>query len=933
VSDNAFEHRSGGRPLPFLDRDRERELLDGLLANVRGGQSAVLVIRGEAGIGKTALLRYAARQAAGFRVAQVTGVQAEMELPFAGTHQLCARILDRVDALPLPQRDALSVALGLAPGDVRDRFLVGLAVLSLLSATAEERPLLCLVEDAQWLDAASSQVLGFVARRVLAESVAIVVAVRGAGGTDSARDFDGLPELALEGLYDEDARTLVASAVRGRLDDDLRDRIIAETRGNPLALLELPRRMTAAEMAGGFEVPAGELLPTHLEDHYLRNVAELPEATQRLMLLAAADPVGDAMLVWRAGRRLAIEPSALAPAEDAELLEIGAHVRFRHPLVRSAVYRAASLDNRQRVHEALAEASDPETDADRRAWHRALAAAGPDEDVAAELERSAGRAQARGGLAATAAFLQRAVALTQDPARRCERALAAAQASVLAGGFDDALWLLATAEAGALDELQRARIELLRAQLAFAASRGTEATPLLMAAARRLEPLDISLARETYVDAFSAALFGARLNDTVGVPEVARAARGVPRRSDNEPATADLLLDALVALADDYHTAVPRCREALQTLSGEGVSPKERLRWLWQACVVALEVWDDESAYVLSHRSVDIARETGTLSELALALSARTPVLVFCGELFDAASAIAETQWVQEATGISSAPYGALILGAWQGKANKTRELIETTLREAASRGEGIGVGISEYARAVLCNGLGQYEEAVVAARAASEYQEVVGENWGLSELIEPAARTGRTELATDALNRLAMKTHATRADWALGIEARSRALLSDGDRADECFRDAIGHLGRTRVRAELARAHLLYGEWLRRENRRSDAGTQLRAAHDQFTSMGMDAFAERARRELVATGEKRRRRTVATRDDLTAQERQIAQLARDGLSNPEIGARLFLSPRTVEWHLHHVFTKLGIRSRVQLARALSAADTEAPAT
>jgi DNA-binding CsgD family transcriptional regulator len=933
VSDNAFEQRSGGRPLPFLDRDREREVLDGLLANVRGGQSAVLVIRGEAGIGKTALLRYAARQAAGFRVAQVTGVQAEMELPFAGTHQLCARILDRIDALPLPQRDALSVALGLAPGDVPDRFLVGLAVLSLLSATAEERPLLCLVEDAQWLDAASSQVLGFVARRVLAESVAIVVAVRGAGGTDSARDFDGLPELALEGLYDEDARTLVASAVRGRLDDDLRDRIIAETRGNPLALLELPRRMTAAEMAGGFELPAGELLPAHIEDHYLRNVAELPEATQRLMLLAAADPVGDATLVWRAGRRLAIGPSALAPAEDAELLEIGAHVRFRHPLVRSAVYRAASLDNRQRVHEALAEASNPETDADRRAWHRALAAAGPDEDVAAELERSAGRAQARGGLAATAAFLQRAVALTQDPARRCERALAAAQASVLAGGFDDALWLLATAEAGALDELQRARIELLRAQLAFAASRGTEATPLLMAAARRLEPLDISLARETYVDAFSAALFGARLNDTVGVPEVARAARGAPRRSDDEPATVDLLLDALVALADDYDTAVPRCREALQRLSGEGVSPKERLRWLWQACVVALEVWDDESAYVLSHRSVDIARETGTLSELALALSARTPVLVFCGELSDAASAIAETQWVQEATGISSAPYGSLILGAWQGKANETSELIETTLREAGSRGEGIGVGISEYARAVLCNGLGQYEEAVVAARAASEYQEVVGENWGLSELIEPAARTGRTELATDALNRLAMKAHATRADWALGIEARSRALLSDGDRADECFRDAIGHLGRTRVRAELARAHLLYGEWLRRENRRSDAGTQLRAAHDQFTSMGMDAFAERARRELVATGEKRRRRTVATRDDLTAQERQIAQLARDGLSNPEIGARLFLSPRTVEWHLHHVFTKLGIRSRGQVARALSAADTEAPTT
>ena len=926
MGDSAFVQRSGGRPLPLLNRGREREVLDGLLANVRGGQSAVLVVRGEAGIGKTALLRYAARQAAGFRVTQITGVQAEMELPFAGTHQLCARMLDRLEALPLPQRDALSVALGLAPGDVPDRFLVGLAVLSLLSATAEERPLLCLVEDAQWLDAASSQVLGFVARRVLAESVAIVVAVR---DPTTRRDFDGLPELPLEGLYDEDARTLVASAVPGRLDDRLRDRIIAETRGNPLALLELPRRMTAAELAGGFEVPAGGDLPAHIEDHFLRDIAELPVATQRLMLLAAADPLGDATLVWRAGRRLDIGPSALAPAEDAELLEIGARVRFRHPLVRSAVYRAASLDNRQRVHEALAEVSDPETDADRRAWHRALAAAEPDEDVAAELERSAGRAQARGGVAATAAFLQRAVALTQDPARRCERALAAAQASVLAGGFDDALWLLATAEAGALDELQRARIDLVRAQLAFAASRGTEATPLLLAAARRLEPLDISLARETYVDAFSAALFGARLNDRVGVPEVAQAARAAPRRSDHELATADLLLDALVALADDYDAAVPRCREALHKLSGEQISPKERLRWLWQGCVVALEMWDDETAYLLSHRSVEIARETATLSELALALSARTPVLVFCGEFSAAASTIAETQWVQEATGISSAPYGALILMAWQGRARETRELIESTLRDASSRGEGIGVAISEYARAVLCNGLGQYEEALVAACSASEYREVVGENWGLSELIEPATRAGRTDLATDALDRLTMKARATRSDWALGIEARSRALLTEGDRAEGCFRDAIEHLGRTRVRAELARAHLLYGEWLRRENRRRDARTQLRAAHDLFTSIGMEAFAERARGELLATGEKLRKRSVESRDDLTAQERQIAQLARDGLSNPEIGARLFLSPRTVEWHLHHVFTKLGIRSRRQLGRALPASDAE----
>jgi DNA-binding CsgD family transcriptional regulator len=905
----------------FLGRASERDVLDGLLAKVRGGESDVLVIRGEAGIGKTALLRYVARQASGFRVAQVTGVEAEMELPYAGIHQLCAPMLDHLNELPQPQYDALSVAFGLTSGDVPDRFLVGLAVLTLLSAAAEDRPLLCLVEDAQWLDAASSQILGVVARRVLAESLAIVLAVREPA---TRGDFDGLPELPLAGLRDEDARDLLTNSVPGLLDDRIRDRIVAETRGNPLALLELPRGMNTAELAGGFELPAARELSGHIEDHYALRVGELPEATQRLMLLAAADPLGDASLVWRAGRQLDIAATALGPAEDAELLEIGARVRFRHPLVRSAVYRTASPDNRQRVHEALAEVSDPESDGDRRAWHRALAAPGRDEDVAAELERSAGRAQARGGVAATAAFLRRAVELTPDPARRRERALAAAQASVLAGAFNDARRLVATAESGPLDELQRARTDLLRAQLAFASSRGTDATPLLLEAARRLEPLDISLARETYVDAFSAALFGARLNGSVGVPEVAQAARAAPRQLDGGAATADLLLDALVALADDYGTAVAPCRKALQRLAGENVAPAERLRWLWQGCVVALEVWDDERAYLLSHRNVDVARETGTLSELALALSARTPVLVFCGELSAAATTVAESQSVQEVSGISSAPYGALILQAWQGRARETRALIDVTLREAGARGEGIGVAISEYARAVLCNGRGEYEEALVAAASASEHREVVAENWGLSELIEPATRTGRTDLANEALDRLSRKARAAQTDWAAGIEARSRALLSDAGDAEGWFRDAIDHLGRTQVRAELARTQLLYGEWLRRESRRLDARAQLGAAHDQFTTMGMQAFAERAGSELLATGQRTRRRTVETRDDLTAQERQIAELARDGLSNPEVAARLFLSPRTVEWHLRKVFSKLGIHSRRGLVNALA---------
>jgi DNA-binding CsgD family transcriptional regulator len=915
----------------FIGRTSERATLDGLLATARGGHSGVLVLRGEAGVGKTALLRYAARQAAGFRVAEVTGVQAEMELPFAGVHQLCAPMLPRHDALPPPQRDALDVALGLATGAVPDHFLVGLAVLGLLSSVAEERPLLCLVEDAQWLDAASTHILGFVARRMLAEPVAILVAVREPA---AVVDFDRLPELRLAGLASEDARTLLAGTVPGRLHDRVRDRIIAETRANPLALLELPGRMSAAELAGGFELPAaaGDL-PAHLEDHYLRRVDELPEPTQRLLLLAAADPLGDATLVWRAGRELGLASGALTPAEEAELLEIGSHVRFRHPLVRSAVYRAASADSRQRVHEALARVSGAAGDADRRAWHRALAADAPDEDVAAELERSAGRAQARGGVAATAAFLTRAVALTPDAEPRGARALAAAQASLQAGAFERAGALLATAEVGTADEGHLARIDLLRAQLAFISRRGTAATTLLLAAARRLEPLDVALARDTYVDAFSSALFGARLNDDVGLPEVAAVARHAPSPPDGRHRSADHLLDALIALSDDYETAVPACRSAVGRLAGDEASAQERLRWLWQGCVVALEMWDDECAYVLSERSVDIARETGTLSELALALSARTPVLVFCGELSAAASTVAETASVHDATGIGAAPYGALILEAWRGRKDETRALIEATTREAGARGEGIGLAICEYARAVLCNGAGEYEEALAAASSASEHRELVAENWGLCELVEAATRCGRTDLAQEALTRLARKARATRTDWALGVAARSRALLSEGEDAERAFGEALERLGRTRVRAELARTHLLHGEWLRREGRRVDARAELQRARDLFTAMGVAAFAARAGGEQLATGEHVRRRSAETRDELTAQQQQIAELARDGLSNADIGARLFLSPRTVEWHLHHVFGKLGISSRRQLAGALPGAASAAVAS
>ncbi len=897
-------------------RRDEREVLERLLNEVRGGQSRVLVMSGEPGVGKTALLASAIGSASGFRVVRAVGVESEMELAFAALQQLCAPMLDRLDRLPVPQQEALGVALGLRAGDAPDRFLVGLAVLSLLSEAAQQRPLVCVVDDAHWLDRASAQALVFVARRLLAESVALVFSTREPGD-----ELTGLPTLAVEGLPDRDARALLDSALRVPLDERVRERLVAETRGNPLALLELPRGLTPAELAGGFGGLDAPGLSGRIQDSFRRRLAGLGTATQRLLLVAAAEPVGDPVLLWRAAGRLGI--GVHAAAETDGLLAIGTRVTFRHPLVRSSVYRAASPEDRQAVHRALADATDPEVDPDRRAWHRAHATPGIDEDVASELERSACRAQARGGLAAAAAFLERAAALTPEPASRAERSLVAAQAKHQAGAFDAALRLVGIAESGPLNELQRAQVDLLRGQIAFALSRGSDAPPLLLKAAKRLEPLDERLARETYLEALTAVFFPGRLTSGGNILETARAARAAPP-SPQPPHASDLLLDGLALLiTEGYVAGAPTLRRAVNAFRGDDESCGDG-RWLWLASRVAAFLWDDEAWDELSARFVGLARDAGALSVLPLALTTRSGAHLFAGEFAMASSLLEEVEAVNEATGASLAPYIALALVTFQGRDAEAAPLIEAATREVVRRGEGQGLTFIHWVTAVLHNGRGRYEEALAAAQRAGEDPHAGWwRHWGLAELIEAAARSGKAELAVDALDQLSQTTAASGTDWALGVEARSRALLTEGEAAEPLYRQAIEALERTRVRVELARAHLLYGEWLRRQRRRLDAREQLRTAHELLNQFGMQAFAERARIELEATGEHARKRTADTRDELTPQEAQISRLAAEGGTNQHIAAQLFISPSTVDYHLRKAFRKLGVKSRHQLQQHL----------
>lgn len=910
-----------GTPRGLLGRESECARLLDLLARVRGGFSSALVLSGEAGIGKSALLAFAAEQAHGFSVISADGVESEMELAYAGLHQLCVPLLDALDRIPAPQREALSTAFGLTAGRTPDRFLIGLAVLSLLSESAKSKPVLCLVDDLQWLDEASTQTISFVARRLRADPIGFVIAVREPVMQD---DLPGLTRLAVEGLSDADASALLATAITGPVDDRVRERIIAETRGNPLALLQLPRGLKAEEMAGGFGIYGAGALSTRIEQSFRRRLEPMPAATRRLLLVAAAEPGQDAGVIWRAAERLGAGPDDAEPAIADGFATFGGQVRFCHPLARSTVYKAALADERRAAHRALAGVTDSATDPERRAWHRANAASGLDEDIASDLERSAGLAHARGGRAAAAAFQERAAELTPDPQRRAERALTAAWSKYEAGSPERALRLLAIAEAGSSQDVLRARAQLLRARVTSRLV-PRDGAGMLLAAAERLEAFDRTLARETYRDAFYAAQIAGGLGRGATMRTVAlatRASRSV-RTSDT---ACDRILDGLATIiVDGYPEGAPKVQEAVAVFRDADLTVEPVLPWLPLVGRLALDVWDMESVRVLSEELIAFARRQGALNVLHTALLLGAAHKLFTGDLTAVQAIADEGALISDVTTIPKPPYGLVLLAAWRGDQDELDGILNEATPSATARGEGQWLTNTGWVLAVLNNGLGRYDRALLAAEQGAQQPSGLSiANWSMVELVEAAARSGRPERAAGAVRHLTEMAEACGTDWIHGVAARARALIAEGPVAETEYAAAIEHLGRTPLRTELARARLVYGEWLRRENRRSDARAQLRQAHAMLEEIGAIAFAERARRELAATGETVHTEARGNQMELTPQELQIARLAAEGRTNSEIATQLFVSPRTIEWHLRKIFGKLRVTSRRDLSGALA---------
>jgi DNA-binding CsgD family transcriptional regulator/tetratricopeptide (TPR) repeat protein len=904
----------------LVGRAQECAEIDRLLAAVRDGLSGTLVVRGDAGVGKTFLLETALDAASDLLPARVVGVESEIDLGFAALHQLLMPFLGLLERLPPPQSDALGVAFGLRSGPAPERFLVGLATLSLLALVARGQPLLCVIDDAQWLDVESAHVLAFVSRRLYADAVGLLLAVRDPEPPGCA--FDQLPTIWLSGLPDVDARRLLASVAPTALTAPVVERILADTAGNPLGIVELGSEHTAQELAAGASVPEPLPLSRRLEARFVRQVRTLAPDTQMLLLLAAAEPSAQRVKLWRAAAQLGLDAEASAvEAESSGLVNLGATVSFRHPLVRSAIYHGAIDRERRRAHAALAEVSDGVSDEDGRAWHLAAAAVAPDEAVAAELERAADRARGRGGYAGRAALLRRVVELTPEETRRATRALALAEAELIAGNLSAARQVVDQALPRLDDDRLRGLAMRLHGAILVARGMVTEAADVLSSAAQMLAPHE-SEARETLLAAFEAAVY-AGPTETRRVVDLAHSFLPAVR----EPSVADLLLEGFAArYTAGYEYSVAPFRDAIRALSSDELDPGTGLRWFSLGCVAAGSIWDDQGYLELSTRWVRTARTLGALATLPIALGFRTGHDLVAGRLDDANARLNEAREITAATGNPDS-----VGASWndhtslwlRGRSDEARAAALGLIEEATARGQLGMARFGQYTLARVEISDGRFDAAVAVAMAATEDDAAFATELILPELVEAAMRAGRRDLALAACETLSARAQAAGTHWGLGLAACARGLVSDDADAEEAYRDAVDHLGRTSAVVDLARSHLLFGEWLRRAKRRTDARHHLGIAHDLFLGMGADGYTERAGAELVATGGRARRRTPATSLDLTPQEARVAELATDGASNSEIAAQLFLSASTVEYHLKKVFRKLNVTSRTQLARRM----------
>ncbi|MGI8334802.1 helix-turn-helix transcriptional regulator [Actinomadura scrupuli] len=928
----AGPRRAGvSRSVPLLGRHEECLALDELVEMAREGLSGTLVLIGEAGIGKTRLLEYAAGTATDLHIANVAGVESEIQLGFAALHRLLLPFLDRADQLPGPQRDALGAAFGLVAGPPADRFLVGLAALTLLADVAGEQPLMCLVDDAQWLDRESLEVLAFVGRRLHADGIGLLLAVR--DGPAGLSALGGLPTVQVAGLPETDARRLLAAAVAGRLDPQVVERIVTETRGNPLALVELAVELSGEQLAGGSLLPVPLPVGRRMEAHFLRQVGAMPAETRSLLLVASVAPTEDPAVLWRAAALLGLSPEAADPAVSGGILSPQPDLAFRHPLIRSAVYGGARPADRRRVHEAFAAVIDRDRDPDRRAWHLATAAVGLDEGVALELQRASERARSRGGHSAQAAFLLRAAELTPDPQDRAGRLFASAQAHLVAGDPLMAQSLLerAAPELGA--PAMRVGALRLRAAIEMFFARVAAVPSILLEAVAAIDPREERLVQGMLFQALEAAIMARRYTTGTTLVDVARTALNAPRDHSVRATVPDLLLDAFAnRVACGFPEAVPLLRAAVTAMRAEGELVEAGMPLAVLLCLATEDLWDDTGRREVLGRLDTFDRDQGALQALRITLQGLASCELWAGRFGKAEALHAEAAEIATATGIPAEGSGPLVeLLAWRGHEAQTRAAADIVIGTwAEQRGIGAAANHALLALTVLELSLGRYREALAWALRVYEDDAPGPGNHVLPDVVEAAVRAGDRAAASTALARLSERAPISGTPWALGVLARSRALMADDDRAEDLYLESIELLGRTLVVTELARAHLLYGEWLRRRRRRSDARRRLRTAHEMFATMGATAFAERARTELLATGERPRKRTAQTSHHLTPQEAQVAGLAAAGATNAEIATRLFITTSTVEYHLNKIFRKFDLTSRRQLARALL--DEPAPA-